>query len=85
MLRTFIRDYPYIHLGLGLIGNTLFVIGSILFFKIFADWYTVAVWCFVIGSALMLVGAAGKALTDLEQAHLARQRRAARAASRVGP
>lgn len=80
MLKTIARDYPHIHLGLGLIGNSLFVIGSVLFFKPFSAWYSFAVWCFVIGSTLMLVGAIGSAATDIEQARMNR-RQAGRGAS----
>ena len=61
MLRTLVHDYPYIHLGLGLIGNVCFLIGSVLFFQQFSAWYDTAVWLFVIGSAGMLIGAVGKA------------------------
>ncbi|MAX00852.1 MAG: hypothetical protein CMN72_14675, partial [Sphingomonas sp.] len=64
-MKTLIRDYPYIHLGLGLIGNAMFLIGSILFFREFDAWYHVAVWLFVLGSAGMLIGALGKAATDI--------------------
>nr|WP_246587061.1 YrhK family protein [Stakelama flava] len=63
-----IRDYPHIHLALGLIGNTLFLIGSVLFFKRFDAWYHIAVWLFVLGSAGMLIGAIGKAVTDIVNA-----------------
>ena len=68
-MKTLIRDYPYIHLGLGLIGNTMFLIGSVLFFKRFDDFYNLAVWLFVMGSAGMLIGAIGKAITDIVNAH----------------
>jgi len=75
MLKTIIHDYPQIHLGLGLVGNLLFFVGSILFFPRFEAWQTAGVWMFVIGSAGMLIGSIGKAFTDIETA---RQRRDAR-------
>lgn len=68
MIKTFVKDYPLIHLGLGLIGNTLFVIGSILFLERFSAWHHVAVVIFIVGSLGMLLGAIGKALTDLDKA-----------------
>jgi len=66
MLRTIVRNYPYIHLGLGLIGNSLFAIGSILFLQRFSAWHHVAVLLFIFGSFGMLLGAIGKALTEFE-------------------
>ena len=61
-------DYEYIHTTLGICGNVAFVAGSILFFERFAPWHTLAVWLFVVGSSLMLVGALGSGLKKLWQA-----------------
>ncbi len=66
MLKTFVRNYPYIHLCLGLIGKTLFLIGSVLFLQRFSAWHHVAVVIFIVGSFGMLLGAVGKAVTDLD-------------------
>lgn len=52
---------------LGILGNVAFVAGSVLFFKRFEQWYTLAVWLFVVGSSLMLVGALGSGLKKLWQ------------------
>ena len=60
MLKTVLRDYGWIHLGLGLAGNVTFFIGSILFLPALESWKTVGVWLFIVGSFLMLVGAAGE-------------------------
>lgn len=68
MLKTLVRNYPQVHLGLGLFGNTLFFVGSVLFFKTFEAWHRLAVWLFVIGSLGMLLGAIGKAARDIYQA-----------------
>lgn len=65
MLRKLVHEYQYIHLGLGLVGNLMFVIGSVLFFERFQRWHTVAVWLFVLGSTNMFVGAAGRAAKEL--------------------
>ncbi|MAM24111.1 MAG: hypothetical protein CML55_01840 [Rhodobacteraceae bacterium] len=59
-LETIVREYRHWHLTIAVIGNALFVVGSVLFFKIFEAWQTLAVWMFVVGSALMLVGALGE-------------------------
>ena len=61
-LETLVRDYDHVHHAIGIVGNTLFVAGSVLFFKRFEQWQTLAVWLFVIGSACMLVGSIGEAL-----------------------
>ena len=68
MLQILVRDFGYIHLGIGLVGNLLFVIGSVLFFKAFEAWYTVAVWLFVVGSAGMFVGSLGQMAKSLYEA-----------------
>ena len=62
MIQTLVRDFGWIHLGIGLFGNFCFVVGSILFFKTFEAWYTVAVWLFVVGSTGMFVGSLGQLL-----------------------
>ncbi len=61
----FLRDFPWIHLGVGLAGNLLFVIGSVLFF--FDRLQTAGIWLFVIGSAGMLVGSVGEVLVRVEK------------------
>lgn len=68
MLRTLVHDYFYIHLGIGLGGNLLFVIGSILFFKTFEAWYTLAVWMFVTGSSCMFLGSLGQLFKTIYEA-----------------
>ena len=59
MLRTLLRDYEWIHLGLGLSGNVMFFVGSIFFLPTYEHLQTTGVWLFIFGSFLMLVGAAG--------------------------
>ncbi|MDQ2758517.1 MAG: YrhK family protein [Actinomycetota bacterium] len=60
-----LRDFPWVHLGLGLMGNTLFVIGSVMFF--WPSVKTPAVWLFVIGSLGMLLGSVGELLVRIEK------------------
>lgn len=58
-IKFLVRDDGWIHTGLGLIGNVLFFAGSILFLPTFSDWKTIAVWLFITGSFLMLLGTLG--------------------------
>lgn len=65
MLHMVVRKYGWIHLSLGLIGNITFFVGSILFLPPFEEYRTTAIWFFIAGSFLMLVGATGRLLVDL--------------------
>lgn len=69
MVRTLVQDYEYIHTGVGILGNLLFVVGSVLFFKAFEHYYTLAVTLFVAGSAFMLIGSLGNGLRRWWQHH----------------
>lgn len=67
MLVRIAKDFPVIHSVIGLAGNLLFFIGSILFFKVFEAFYTFAVWLFVAGSLFMLIGSIGEVLRKFVQ------------------
>ena len=67
VIRMVVQDYGWIHLSLGLIGNITFFVGSILFLPQFEEYKTIAVWLFIFGSLLMLLGAAGRLLVDLAE------------------
>jgi hypothetical protein len=60
-----LRDFPWVHLGLGLGGNVLFFVGSVLFF--WRTTMTVAIWIFVFGSLGMLIGSVGQLLVRVEK------------------
>ena len=62
---TVLREFPWIHLGLGLFGNTLFVVGSVMFF--WSSVKTLAIWLFVFGSLGMLIGSVGELLVRIER------------------
>ena len=65
MIRTLVQDYEHVHTAVGIVGNLLFVVGSVLFYKAFEQFYTLAVSLFVVGSVFMLVGAVGSGLRRL--------------------
>lgn len=62
-----VRDFPWVHLGLGLLGNMLFVVGSVLFF--WGSTQTLAIWLFVVGSLGMFVGSLGELFVRIEKRH----------------
>lgn len=62
---TALREFPWVHLGLGLFGNMLFVVGSVMFF--WASVKTLAIWFFIFGSLGMLLGSVGELLVRVEK------------------
>jgi hypothetical protein len=72
-LRTLVRDYSWIHLSIGLIGNTCFFVGSILFLS--KSLQLAGTWLFIVGAGGMLIGALGRAVLEVEHAeHMKRHR-----------
>lgn len=65
LVKTIVQDFGWIHLSLGLAGNTAFFVGSILFLPAFEPLKTLGVWLFIAGSFGMMVGAVGRLLVDL--------------------
>lgn len=64
-LRTLVREYKWIHMGLGLLGNLAFVIGSVMF--LYESLKQTGTWLFIVGSAGMLIGSLGNALIQWER------------------
>jgi hypothetical protein len=64
-VQVFVHDFPEIHLGIGLFGNTMFFVGSVCF--LFPPLETLALWLFVVGSFGMLVGSLGQAFVRRER------------------
>lgn len=64
-LQQFIRHFRWIHMGLGLMGNAFFFIGSIFF--LWESTKTAGVWLFIIGSLGMLIDSIGSAVLKLEK------------------
>jgi hypothetical protein len=58
--RAFFEKYEWIHTTLGILGNVLFFVGSIMF--LYEALKRLGVWLFIVGSFLMLVGAVGDAV-----------------------
>ncbi|WP_296927566.1 YrhK family protein [Thiohalocapsa sp.] len=65
MIRVLVRDYGWIHLSLGLLGNVAFFVGSILFLPALEAFKVWGVWLFIAGSFLMMLGALGRLLVDV--------------------
>jgi len=65
LIKTIVKDYEWIHLTLGLIGNFAFIIGSVFFLPRFEAYMTLGVWLFIIGSTLMFLGSFGTLLVKI--------------------
>jgi hypothetical protein len=73
-----VQDFGWIHTGIGLSGNMLFLVGSIAFLprlgKVhlpgagLVEWQTVGVWLFIFGAAFMAVGSLGALLVQVYEA-----------------
>ena len=64
-IRMVVREYGWVHLSLGLLGNFFFFVGSLLFLPPFEPYKQIGIWLFVVGSFLMFVGAFGRMLVDI--------------------
>jgi hypothetical protein len=64
-IKTLVHDFRWIHIAVGVFGNLLFFVGSILFLPMAKNWQTVGVWMFIFGSALMLLGSLGELLKQI--------------------
>src|SRR5690349_365212 len=59
-LGMFVRRYPHVHLGIGLVGNGVFFLGTILF--MFKKYEEAGLWFFLVGTAGMFLGSVGEIL-----------------------
>ena len=66
--KSFIREFPAVHLAIGVIGNVIFFVGSVLF--VWHSTEAVAIWLFIIGSFGMMLGAIGQAVYIYERHRL---------------
>ncbi len=69
-VRKFVHQRPLVHLGIGIFGNSTFVVGSVLF--LWDRTEPAGVWLFILGSFGMLLGSVGEAVVRHEQ-HRARR------------
>ena len=65
LLTILARDYSWIHLSIGLFGNTCFFVGSILFLS--PSLQPVGTWLFILGAGGMLIGQIGHTVIQHEQ------------------
>jgi hypothetical protein len=68
-LGAFVFRFPLVHLGIGIAGNALFLVGTVLFITGNPD---IGVWFFLAGSIGMLVGSVGEGLRALGKRRLVR-------------
>lgn len=66
-VRTFVRDFPWIHLGLGLVGNVAFLVGSVFF--LWTALEPAGIWLFIVGAGGMLIGSVGQLFVWIEEHH----------------
>lgn len=77
-IKTLVQDFGWVHLGIGLTGNLLFAVGSVMFLPhlgevdlpLFGivDWKTVGVWLFIVGASFMFIGSLGSLLVSVYSA-----------------
>lgn len=60
-LLALVHRFRAIHIGIGILGNSLFLAGSLLFLS---GSRTTAIWLFIAGSAGMLIGSLGSAAVE---------------------
>lgn len=68
-LAAFVRRYPYVHQAIGLLGNALFITGSVLFIL---QRQPMGVIAFLSGSICMFVGQLGDIMRGLGSRRLQR-------------
>jgi hypothetical protein len=65
ILRMVLHRYEWIHLTLGFVGNTCFVVGSVLF--LWESTKPAGVWLFIVGATGMWLGSTGSAIATYER------------------
>lgn len=61
-VQRFVTNYEWIHTGIGLLGNTAFLVGSVFF--LFESLKRAGTWLFIAGSFGMLLGSLGRAIVE---------------------
>lgn len=70
IIRTFVHDYPWFHRWMGLVGNTLFVVGSVFF--LFERLVIPGTWIFVGASFGLMADSVGEKVSRYEDDRLRR-------------
>lgn len=65
VVREFMTEFEWIHIGLGLLGNVSFLVGSVFF--LWESLKTAGVWLFIIGATGMLTGSIGSGIVKYER------------------
>lgn len=68
-LASFVRRFPVVHMVIGLLGNAVFIAGTVLYLTKHPN---VGLYCFLVGSSGMFLGTLGESLRVLGQRRLAR-------------
>jgi hypothetical protein len=63
-IRRYAHDIPWVHMGVALVGNFAFVIGSLFFLS--PELTRAGTWLFVVASWGLLIGVIGEILTRYE-------------------
>ena len=63
-LRSLVHDYPWFHRWMGLVGNTLFVVGSVFF--LFDGLVITGTWIFIGASLGLMLDSIGEKVTKHE-------------------
>ena len=66
-IRRYAHDVPWVHLGVALVGNFAFVIGSLFF--LYPELTRAGTWLFVVASWGLLIGVIGEILVRYEAKH----------------
>jgi hypothetical protein len=61
-LAAMVRRFPQVHLGIGLLGNALFITGTVLFI---VKMESIGLWFFLTGSSGMFLGSLGELLRNV--------------------
>jgi len=84
-LRAIVQEFGWAHTGIGLIGNTTFLAGSVFFLPAFEPWKTFGVWLFIVGAGFMLVGSLGDLMVKIYEARARAERKSRQADERWRP
>ncbi len=62
LLHALYKEYTWVHLMIGIVGNVCFFLGSVFF--LYKSLKTAGVWLFILGAGGMLIGKLGSAMVE---------------------